>query len=201
MGPHFSVGRRAVTRRLTLGLVVATCAANLALIGGLATGTPAAGAASSGHDDTVYAFGTASFHGSTSGKHLNAPIVGMAPTAKGKGYWLVANDGGIFGFNAPFFGSLGARHLNSPIVGMAATPTGRGYWLVAGDGGVFTFGDAKYYGSTGSMHLNAPIREIVAGPKAGATGSWRATAASSRSGRRASTAAPGRCASTRRSSA
>ena len=116
-----------------------------------------AGAAISGHDDTVYAFGTASFHGSTSGRHLNAPIVGMASTPNGKGYWLVANDGGVFGFNAPFFGSLGAMHLNSPIVGMAATPTGKGYWLVAGDGGVFTFGDAHFYGSTGSMHLNSPI--------------------------------------------
>jgi lipoprotein-anchoring transpeptidase ErfK/SrfK len=162
---HLSSLRRAVPRRLAVGLVVATCAANLAVIGGLAGSAAPAGAASSGHDDTVYAFGTASFHGSTSGRHLNAPIVGMAPTAGGKGYWLVANDGGIFGFNAPFFGSLGARHLNSPIVGMAATPTGKGYWLVAGDGGVFTFGDAKYYGSTGSMHLNAPIRQIIAGPK------------------------------------
>jgi lipoprotein-anchoring transpeptidase ErfK/SrfK len=165
VGAHRSSRRRVAPRRLTIALVVAMCAANLALVGGLATGTPAAGAAVSGHDGTVWAFGTASFHGSTQGKALNAPIVGMAPTASGKGYWLVANDGGIFAFNAPFYGSLGARHLNSPIVGMAATPTGRGYWLVAGDGGVFTFGDAKYYGSTASMHLNAPISEIVAGPK------------------------------------
>ena len=157
MRAHLSYRRRAVPRRLTVGLVVATCAANLALIGGLATGIPAAGAAVSGHDDTVWAFGTASFHGSTSGKHVNAPIVGMASTANGKGYWLVASDGGIFGFNAPFFGSLGARHLNSPIVGMAATPSGRGYWLVASDGGVFGFGDARFYGSTGALRLNQPI--------------------------------------------
>src|SRR5688572_10991115 len=88
-------------------------------------GTPAAGAAISGHDETVYAFGTATFRGSTQGLALNAPIVGMAPTADGKGYWLVANDGGIFGFNAPFFGSLGAMHLNAPIIGMAATPSGK----------------------------------------------------------------------------
>jgi hypothetical protein len=136
----------------------------------LAVGTSAAGAAISGHDDTIYAFGTASFHGSTSGRHLNAPLVGMAATPNGKGYWLVANDGGVFGFNAPFFGSLGARHLNSPIVGMAATPSGKGYWLVAGDGGVFCFGDARYYGSTGSMHLNSPIKQMIAGP--GGKGYW-----------------------------
>lgn len=37
----------------------------------------------------------------------NAPIVGMAATPTGKGYWLVAADGGVFSFgDAAFFGSL-----------------------------------------------------------------------------------------------
>src|SRR5437867_8101300 len=48
----------------------------------------------------------------------------------GRGYWLVASDGGIFTFgDAGFFGSTGSIHLNKPIVGMAATPDGRGYWI------------------------------------------------------------------------
>ena len=34
-----------------------------------------------------------------------APAVGMATTPDGKGYWLVASDGGIFSFNASFEGS------------------------------------------------------------------------------------------------
>ena len=52
---------------------------------------------------------------------LNQPIVGMASTPGGRGYWLVASDGGIFSFgDARFFGSTGALHLNRPIVGMAA---------------------------------------------------------------------------------
>src|SRR3954466_6714133 len=38
------------------------------------------------------------FHGSTGAIRLNSPIVGMASTASGKGYWLVAADGGIFAF-------------------------------------------------------------------------------------------------------
>ena len=55
------------------------------------------------------------------GRHLNAPIVGMAPRTDGGGYWLVASDGGIFSFgDAGFHGSMGGRHLNAPIVGMAA---------------------------------------------------------------------------------
>jgi hypothetical protein len=90
--------------------------------------------------------------------HLNKPIVGMAATPDGKGYWLVASDGGIFTFgDAAFYGSTGNLVLNKPIVGMASTPDGRGYWLVASDGGIFTFGDAGFYGSTGSLHLNRPV--------------------------------------------
>jgi hypothetical protein len=39
------------------------------------------------------------------------PIVGMAATPTGKGYWLVASDGGIFTFgDAVFFGS----HAGTP---------------------------------------------------------------------------------------
>ncbi len=79
-------------------------------------------------------------------------------TPDGKGYWLVAADGGIFTFgDAGFYGSTGAMTLNKPIVGMASTPDGKGYWLVAADGGIFTFGDAGFYGSTGAMTLNKPI--------------------------------------------
>jgi N-acetylmuramoyl-L-alanine amidase len=63
----------------------------------------------------------------------NAPIVGMAATPDGGGYWLVASDGGIFTFgDAGFFGSEGGTALNAPIVGMATTPDGGGYWLIVG---------------------------------------------------------------------
>jgi peptidoglycan hydrolase-like protein with peptidoglycan-binding domain len=94
---------------------------------------------------------------------LNRPIVGMAATPVGDGYWLVASDGGVFSFGgAAFHGSTGNMTLNEPIVGMAPTPDGRGYWLVASDGGVFTFGDAVFHGSTGAMHLNQPIVGMAA---------------------------------------
>jgi hypothetical protein len=103
--------------------------------------------------------------------HPAQPIVGMASTAGGGGYWLVASDGGIFTFgDATFKGSTGAIHLNRPIVGMAATPDGGGYWLVASDGGIFTFGDATFKGSTGAIHLNRPIVGMAATPDGG--GYW-----------------------------
>ena len=87
----------------------------------------------------------------------------MAATPDGGGYWLVASDGGIFGFgDAGYFGSMGGRPLDKPIVGMAATPDGGGYWLVASDGGIFGFGDAGYFGSMGGQPLNKPIVGMAA---------------------------------------
>ena len=97
---------------------------------------------------------------------LSAPIVGMAVTPSGNGYWLVASDGGIFAYgDAVFHGSTGNISLNQPIVGMAVTPSGNGYWLVASDGGIFAFGLAPYLGSTGAIALNQPIATMVSGPE------------------------------------
>jgi hypothetical protein len=63
--------------------------------------------------------------------HLNAPIVGMAATPTGHGYWLVAADGGIFTFgDADFEGSDGGTPHGAPAVGMAATSGG--YWIAYG---------------------------------------------------------------------
>ncbi|HEV3266125.1 MAG TPA: SpoIID/LytB domain-containing protein [Acidimicrobiales bacterium] len=96
---------------------------------------------------------------------LNKPVVGMAATADGGGYWLAASDGGTFSYgNASFFGSTGAIALNRPIVGMASTPDSRGYWLVASDGGVFSFGDANFFGSTGALRLNKPVVGMASTP-------------------------------------
>jgi len=38
------------------------------------------------------------------GTTLNAPVVGMAADPATGGYWLLASDGGIFGFGAPYLG-------------------------------------------------------------------------------------------------
>ena len=62
---------------------------------------------SSPNDGGVFAF-NAPFFGSLGARHLNSPIVGMAATPTGKGYWLVAGDGGVFTFgDAKFYGSTG----------------------------------------------------------------------------------------------
>jgi hypothetical protein len=91
------------------------------------------------------------------GRQLNDPIVGMAATPDGSGYWLVASDGGIFSFgDATFHGSMGGRQLNDPIVGMAGTAEGGGYLLVASDGGIFAF-SAAFSGSAGALRLVAKV--------------------------------------------
>jgi hypothetical protein len=73
-------------------------------------------------DGGIFTFGDAGYFGSTGNIHLNKPIVGMAATPDGQGYWLMASDGGIFTFgDAPFDGS-------------SATTSGATYVTIAGDG-------------------------------------------------------------------
>jgi hypothetical protein len=82
----------------------------------------------------------------------------MAATVDGRGYWLVAADGGVFAFgDAGFHGSTGNLVLQKTMVGMTPTPSGRGYWLAAADGGVFTFGDARFWGSTGGEAIPGAV--------------------------------------------
>ena len=107
-------------------------------------------------DGGVFSFGDARFYGSTGGMRLNQPVVGMAGTPTGLGYWMVASDGGVFSFgDATFQGSTGSIRLNRPIVDMASAPDGRGYLLAAQDGGVFLFGAATFYGSAAAVCQNS----------------------------------------------
>jgi hypothetical protein len=93
------------------------------------------------------------------------PIVDVAATPDGGGYWQLASDGGVFAFgNAGFYGSMGGKPLAKPVVAMAAKRTGKGYWLTASDGGVFAFGDAGFHGSMGGKPLNQPVVDIAAAP-------------------------------------
>ena len=140
-----------------------------------ATSTPTApragavvGATVTGYPDVAaqpVGFGDAGFFGSMGGHALVQPVVGLAGTPDGRGYWLVAADGGVFAFgDAGFFGSMGGHALVQPVVGLAGTPDGRGYWLVAADGGVFAFGDAGFFGSMGGHALVQPVVGLAGTP-------------------------------------
>ena len=107
--------------------------------------------------------GTPSSTGRWAASRSTQPIVGMAATADGGGYWEVAADGGIFSFgDAVFHGSMGGKPLNEPIVGMAAADGG-GYWEVASDGGVFGLG-APFYGSRSGVAGRRPLLRHGADP-------------------------------------
>jgi hypothetical protein len=96
---------------------------------------------------------------------ISAPIVGVAATPDGLGYWEAGRDGNVYALgDAMNDGTLSGTQLNKPIVSIAATPDGNGYWLLGADGGVFSFGDAQFYGSTGGLVLNQPVVGIASTP-------------------------------------
>ncbi len=104
-----------------------------------------------------------------------SPIVAMAATPDGRGYWLASADGVVFHFgDARSYGSAAADYFKKPIVAMAATPDGRGYWLASADGVVFHFGDARSYGSAAADYFKKPIVAMAATPDG--RGYWLASA-------------------------
>jgi hypothetical protein len=134
---------------------------------GLIAATPESAFANT-HDNQVFVFGAASFHGSTQNMKVPGRAVAMASTWDGAGYWIVTSAGAVYSFNAPYYGS--ALGWKSPIVGITATTGGKGYWLVAADGAVFPRGDAHQYTGMNGTKLKAPITGLIVGPNS--TGYW-----------------------------
>jgi hypothetical protein len=94
--------------------------------------------------------------GSANPKRLNAPIVGMVPSADGGGYFMVASDGGVFAFgDAKFEGSCpGIGGCSGAAVAVMPDVSGNGYWLVTATGHVYAFGDAVNYGAPGPQAVS-----------------------------------------------
>ncbi len=106
-------------------------------------------------DGGVFTFGDAAYVGSVPASgigpvgskmahHLLAPIVGIVPTPDGKGYLMVASDGGVFAFgDAHFVGSCASiGGCPAPVVAVVPDATGRGYWLLLSNCEMVAFGDA-----------------------------------------------------------
>jgi len=70
-----------------------------------------------------------------------APVVAIAASPDGKGYWLLGRDGGVFSFGVPFHGSVPDRRPYAQAVELRVTDSGAGYYVAGADGAVFAFGD------------------------------------------------------------
>jgi hypothetical protein len=125
-------------------------------------------------DGGVFAFGDATYFGSVpalgvapagsrKARHLEAPIVGIEPSADGKGYLMVASDGGVFAFgDAHFAGSCASIHgCSAPVVAVVPDKTGYGYWLLLRNCQMIAFGNAPKVASADcqayatTQHVNA----------------------------------------------
>ncbi len=122
-------------------------------------------------DGSVYAFGDAESYGDLRTMHWQggapddapgAPIVGIAATASGKGYYLLAGDGSVYAFgNARFHGSKGGYRARGTPVAIASDDATGGYWIATSSGHVYAFG-APSLGS--KTRHKAPIVGIAAAP-------------------------------------
>ena len=130
---------------------------------------------SSRSDGGVFTFGDAQFLRVDRRHRLTAPIVGIAATPSGNGYWLVAADGGIFTFGDAKFVRLDRRAQRStaPIVGIAATRSGNGYWLAGRNGGLHVRRRALQGIGPGPIAVGADRRASPVRTAATATGSSR----------------------------
>jgi hypothetical protein len=100
----------------------------------------------------------AAFHGSLSATALSRPIVAIASTPSGGGYWLVNSAGRVFAFgDAAHRGDMYGRYIHAPVVDVVPTPSGGGYWLVGRDGAIYDFGNARWHGSMRQRGISAPI--------------------------------------------
>ncbi len=171
-------GKVALGALLVLGIAfVLPATAGAATAGGGIGGAalrPAAGTVPSRRSDgdapvpdSVVAWSSAGSGGSSVPSGAS-PVVGLAPSAGGGGYWAVSSDGGVFSYgDAPFHGSLPGLGVTpaAPVVGIAADPATGGYWLASADGGVYAF-DAPFHGSLPSLGVTpaAPVVGIAADP-------------------------------------
>jgi SpoIID/LytB domain protein len=119
--------------------------------------------------------GTAAYQGSLAGFKLTTPLVGIAGSPDGGGYWLLGSGGQLSSFgDARLYGTSivpGRRY-----VGIAPTKDGGGYWLAAAGGGVYAFGDAALHAPpAGAAVPTGPITAIAATPDGG--GYWLVSAA------------------------
>ena len=100
---------------------------------------------------------------------MPSPVTDLAVTPNGEGYWLLAEDGGVYAFgDAAYRGSpAGTGFCDRPAARLiTASATGKGYWVAAADGSVSAFGDAYDHGSPKAAGVtpNGALLDLVTVP-------------------------------------
>jgi hypothetical protein len=113
-------------------------------------------------EGSVYALGAAVYEGGLRTTSTD-PVVGIANSPDGKGYFLATSNGTVDAFgDVKSYGDLPAKGITrTNIVTIVATEDGNGYWLVGADGEVYSFGDAPFYGSLLTLPKPVYVSNIV----------------------------------------
>ena len=98
-------------------------------------------------DGGVFNYGDAGFFGSASTLKLTQPVVGIAATPDGKGYWLVSADGGVYPFGTALRMDLPPSQVEPARGRYHRDARWQGLLAFAADGGIFNYGDAQFLGS------------------------------------------------------
>ena len=101
--------------------------------------------------------------GSTSG--ADRPVVGIAGTPTGEGYWLLDARGAVAARgDARWQGDVAQLSLLGSATQVVATPSGQGYAIVSSAGPLYSFGDAQVMGSSHWDSPPSPAQAIVMTP-------------------------------------
>jgi hypothetical protein len=126
---------------------------------------PQGGAAGYGSVTASGVPGPGDSEGATSAPTPPGPVVGIAPTPDGAGYWVATANGDVYSFGdaVDFCAMSACTSLPSAppaggrVAAIAADPDGDGYWLAGAVGTVYPLGGAPGNGSVGSPTSPAPI--------------------------------------------
>jgi len=88
----------------------------------------------------------------------------MALTPTARGYWIAAQNGGVFSFGDATFAGATLMSGSDGITGIAPTTSGRGYWLLSRSGSILNFGDASVLGQPGAEPGARPFLGISRSP-------------------------------------
>jgi hypothetical protein len=101
----------------------------------------------------VYQSPGVGWFGSAAARRARPPIVGMASTADGRGYWMVSSSGKVYAFGDAT--NLRGASPTRSALGIVAGPRG-GYWLFTTSGNVYRRAGAGWFGSVAARRVRRP---------------------------------------------